>query len=487
MLLCIGIALAAPGDPVEDLAWRIARAEGGPVVLGGSERSPYAIASLLDGMPIDDPTWRLAAGPVRQATDPEDLALSGQTIVALRAWSLASAGNGVVQHARGDDEPGSLSVRAGAEVVALHPWVEGRLAVETRVDALGGPLGVDILATEYFLGVRHGPLRAGFGAEDRWLGPGRHGSLLLASDAQPFPAGVLTLAGPVPRIGEVRAEVGAGWLQLPREDVNRPGLLWMDLRWAPVRYLEVGASRLTLFGGEGRPLPSVGELLLPLDPHVEGDPELLLPDQDELAAVDIRLNAPFPGGYAAAWWQYGGDDLVFYGRLPALAGVANLFGGEVAWRQAWLTLEYAALMDDRFRWYQGHRVYHQGFQQAGHWLGYPNGGDSVTWWASGGWSTPEWSLRAWGEHTTRVGVVEVLGDQVLALSAPEVARRAGLEGQLPTGWGGYVQAGYSVGLRQGANFVPGAEVWEHRVWLSLRGAPWIALGNDAPDGWTSGQ
>ena len=481
MLLWSGIVLAAPGDPIEDLAWRMARAEGEALVLGGSERSPWAMAQLLHGLPVDDPRWRVQAEWGRMATDPEDLALDGATIVALRGWSRGVAGNGVPYAPQGDHELGQAVFRAGAEAVWYHPWVEARLAVEGRVD--GGPLAVDTLMMEYFVGLRRGPVRVGFGAEDRWLGPGRHGSLMLSSAARPFPAGVATVHGPVPRLGEARAEVGTGWLQLPRDDVTRPGVLWMDVRWAPVRYLEVGASRVSLFGGEGRPLPSAGQLLLPLDPHVEGDPDREEPDQDEIAALDVRVTAPFSGGYGAAWWQYGGDDMIVRNGLPSLAGVANLIGGEVAWGPVWLTVEYAALMDDRFRWYSGHRVYHQGFVQDGHPLGHPYGGDSVSLWAELGWQGARYGLRAEGEWVQRVGVVEVLGDQVFALASPETLRRGGVTGWMATGWGGDLQVGYSLGHRQGANFVPGAEVWEHRVHLTFRGAPWIAVGNEAPVGW----
>jgi hypothetical protein len=305
---------------------------------------------------------------------------------------------------------------------------------------------------------------------------------MLATDAQPFPAGVLTVAGPIPKLGEARAEIGTGWLQLPREDLARPGTLWMDLRWAPLRYIEVGASRVSLFGGEGRPLPSVGQLLLPLDPHVEGDPDLEEPDQDEIAAMDVRLTGPFPGGYVSAWWQYGGDDLVMANGLPRLAGVANLIGGELAYGPAWLTVEYAAMMDDRFRWYSGHRIYHQGFAQKGHSLGHPYGGDSVSLWFEAGFQTPDYGLRASYEDVVRVGVIEVLGDQVFALSTDEHLRRGGVTLWVPTGWGGDLQVGYALGRREGANFVPGQDVWEHRVHATLRGAPWIALGNEAPPG-----
>ena len=53
--------------------------------------------------------------------------------------------------------------------------------------------------------------------------------------------------------------------------------------------LELGATRAALFWGEGRPWPGVLPLLLPIDPHVEDDPDQLLPDQDEIAALDATL------------------------------------------------------------------------------------------------------------------------------------------------------------------------------------------------------
>ena len=44
---------------------------------------------------------------------------------------------------------------------------------------------------------------------------------------------------------------------------------------------------------KARPSPKWGQLILPTDPHVYDDPDGLLPDQDELAALDARLDVAF--------------------------------------------------------------------------------------------------------------------------------------------------------------------------------------------------
>jgi hypothetical protein len=61
---------------------------------------------------------------------------------------------------------------------------------------------------------------------------------------------------------------------------------------------EMGATRMGIFGGEGRPSPDLAQLLIPTDPHVVDDPDQELPDQDEIAALDGRLTLPLAPGSA---------------------------------------------------------------------------------------------------------------------------------------------------------------------------------------------
>ena len=101
----------------------------------------------------------------------------------------------------------------------------------------------------------------------------------VAGGGRQWPAGVVSFEREIWRLGTFRAETSVGWLPMPRGDVAHPGILHMDYRWAPVPAFEMGASRLSLFGGEGRPPPKIGQLLIPTDPHVYDDPNQLEPDQ----------------------------------------------------------------------------------------------------------------------------------------------------------------------------------------------------------------
>lgn len=488
MLWCLALTAAwADPDPDERLYARLARAQELDVVLGGSDRSPTAQAAALGALRVvQDPYWYGQWTRLSARLEPQLLALDGQQpgwlpVVSARSWARVAVGDGRTQGMLGDAEPGLFSPRVGVYTQALSPWFEAKLGLDARVDLGGGVGEITFPIQEAWVGLRHGPVRAGFGLERRALGPGRHGALILWDDAQPWPAGSVAVEGRVPRLGRLRADVGVGWLQAPRGDVDHPGHLWMDLRWAPVPWLELGASRASLFWGEGRPAPSLGQLILPLDPHVPSDPDQLLPDQDEIAALDARLRVPLPGAmdYVEVYWQYGGDDMIVrrFGPVPtpSLAGVANLGGVEWSAGPFSANLEYARLMDDTFRWYTGHRVYHDGFTQEGRPLAHPNGGDAQTWWGRAAVEPGAWGAALWAEQVRRVEVYDVL-EQVAIISIQDERRvRGGLEGWW---WVGRARLGGGCSLERvtGEDFVPGATDWKPRVWVEISAAPVILGG-----------
>ena len=159
--------------------------------------------------------------------------------------------------------------------------------------ALGGGCSesefcTQVTVNEWFFGVERGGFRVGVGAEDRTLGPHERGSLVIGRDAAPWGALSARWRGEG-AYGRVKVEGSVGMLTGERNDVFNPMILHMDFRYSPVSWYEVGLSRLSLFGGEGRPLPPLWELLVPLNPHVDGDPDQLEPDTDELAAIDMRF------------------------------------------------------------------------------------------------------------------------------------------------------------------------------------------------------
>jgi hypothetical protein len=365
---------------------------------------------------------------------------------------------------------GSVRPLLGARIADVHAWV--RPSYARALDA-GAARDAEGWAGWMPRG-RTGDWTLGVGRRSRTFGPARFGGLARSAHPAPNPMG--ELAWRSPRGGAVRAEVAVGWLDRPRRDVDRPGLLQADVRARPWEWLEVGATRVSLFGGVGRPPVDLGQLLVPTEPHVYGDPERERPDQNELAALDARVALPAswrPRGvrWMEAWWQYGGEDMILEDALgvplPGLAGVANLGGAEVAAGPLVVTMEGSRLMDDTFRWYVGHRVYHDGFRQDGNVLGVPAGPDSATWTgalgvlARGG----DARVRVRASHSERVGVVETRDGAVYALSVPETTWRVGVDADvLLRDW--RVRAQAEVARTRGARFVPGASETGARATVS---------------------
>lgn len=475
-MLVVVAAWAGPAeDPTAILAARAARARGEALVLGGSDRSPLELAGLVGE----------EASPTLSALLRPELA-ARTNLERWRALSYAARPTGSLafgdmppQGGGGDLEEGLLSLRAG---------VEGRLYQGPLELALSPELGLDLWETdplfrlpEAWAGGRWRGFTAGFGVRDRWIGPGRHGSLTLTDHARPAPLGLVSWRSRTgPRWGQGRLEAGAGWLDGERSDVDNPGWLLMDARWAPRPWLEIGGTRMAIFGGEDRPPPDLLQLLIPTEPHVYNDPEKLLPDQNELAALDLRLTVPVgalserlgravPVDYLELWWQYGGEDVIARETwgipYPSLAGVANLFGAELGLGDWTFSAEGARILDDTFRWYTGHRVYHQGFVREGRAMGHPAGGDSLDAWAALTWLPGDLGGQIEVERRRRVGIIEASGDNLLALSQDERCTGVGVQ-VWRRGGERWWRLGAELERVEGEDFVPGADGWRARVSLS---------------------
>lgn len=479
------VVFAGPADdPTALLAGRAARSTGEPVLLGASDRSPLSLA------------WTLRAAGVGLGAEEEPGALSallaaerrvvaGQARWTAPSWVVRphgalSLGDLEPEGGGGEAEPGLVTARARAEGrFYAGPW-EAALAPELGLDLF--PWSPEARLAEAWAGVHTDVVTAGFGLRDRWIGPGRHGSLMLTDHARPAPLGSVALQSPTQRggWGPARIEVGLGWLDGERGDVTRPGWLLMDLRWAARSWLEIGGTRMSIFGGQGRPPPDPLQLLVPTEPHVYDDPDQLLPDQNELAALDLRVTVPVGRlarragadsrvDYLELWWQYGGEDVIARESLglpyPSLAGVANLFGAEIGAGPLTVSAEGARLLDDVFRWYTGHRIYHEGFTRDGRAMGHPAGGDSVSAWGAVTWLPGDWGAQLQVERRRRVGVVEASGDNLLALSADELRHRVGL-GAWRRDAQGWWRLLLQVEQVQAEDFVPGADGWGLRLSIS---------------------
>lgn len=475
-VLVVAAALAEPWEEPLDAAWaRYLRDHAVDRFAGDAELHWRPLALALAGV---DPGGEAAIAPAWRALAAPEAGWGPGVGWSLRPSARVVVGDGDPVNLGGAREPGAVTTVAGLEgglgVGPGYAWARPEVALDA-----GATTGASVRLAEGWAGVRTGGFEAGFGRRQRWLGPGQHAALLLSDHAAPAWMGGLAgdgrLPGGLSRAGRFRGELGLGFLDRPRGDVQRPGLLLLDLRWLPHPSVEIGATRLALFGGVGRPPVDVGQLLLPTEPHIYDDPDQLLPDQNELASLDLRVTLPLrrwwdlPVDRVEAYWQYGGEDVQAL-RLgpvpyPSLAGVGNLYGGAAAVGPLTARVEHVRLLDDYFRWYTGHRVYHEGFTQDGEALGFWGGGDAEAWWGALEWEADRWRARVQGGWLRRVGVVEALNDRLFTLMTEERTWSAGVDAGLALGTG-HLAAGYRLDRVTGEGFVPGADAVHHRVHLT---------------------
>ncbi len=486
---------AAPGDdPAALILDENLRTAAADRVLGSRATSATELAGRLGG---------LDAGPWVQL-GPEQAVEAGDWRAVLRPGLHLALGDVTPDNAGGDTEPGLLTPKISAAGAVSWRHLEARISPELSLGLVNptcsscnlGDAG-DLRLTTAWVGLQRPQARLGFGKEQRWLGPGRRGTLALSDNATAPWLGGGAIEGRLPKVGNklgrFRFEFAMGVLEQPRDDVTDPGLMVIDARWLPVPILELGATRMTIFAGEGRPPVEIGQLILPTEPHIYDDPDRLLPDQNEIARLDFRLMLPIqkwfdgPVRYGEVWWEYAGEDVIkrYSGPVPypALAGVANLYGAELALGPWVVTAEHARLLDDTFRWYRYHRVYHEGFTQNGRVLGHEAGTDSLSWYLAAAWTQPTSRISAWTEKVERIGVVAAQGDAVYAMAVEEHRLRTGLdlalrfpgaEGSALTRAGGLRPAvSGSIDRVTGQGHVPGADDLQWRVALSLTtDAPW---------------
>lgn len=451
-------------DPLAAEIDHLARSQGADLFLGNHPPGRMTLRARAAAVGLDLDLPRSPGKPPTRRGQPPSPPMGWEFF----PGASIDLGNRVPENAGGWQAPGlgSVSLLPGAAVYVgdFQARLTPRLAL-----GISPSITPELRFSDAWVGVDTGTARLGFGKEQRWIGPGRFGTLMYSDNAVAPWMGTVSGEGRLPGkasvIGRFRGEVGIGVMDRPRRDVEMPALMMMDVRYLPIPQVEIGATRMTLFGGEGRPPVDLGELLIPSEPHLSGDPDLLLPDQDEMARIDLRVTLPLakwwkgPVDYVEAWWEYGGEDVIKKEVVgipyPSLAGVANIFGGEVGVGPLAVNAEYARLMDDRFRWYWGHRVYHDGFTQELREIGHFGGPDSETVLASAAWNAPNWRLRLLGGTTRKVGVIETLNDHVFAFLVEEHGFRLGAEGGLALPQGGYLQAGYTYEHIANLDFVPG--------------------------------
>jgi hypothetical protein len=209
------------------------------------------------------------------------------------------------------------------------------------------------------------------GKDNVKLGPGEYG-LLLSNNVEPF-------------LGMWDLLFVRGWLKEQRSDVSNPDIFALRFVWTPVDYLEIGATKTEMFGGDGRPEYSISEYLELLSSSRDNLPGDRY-DNDGYAGYDVSLYLPlnmwFPsirnakfyfqraGTDILAVWQVEDSDDFYFPFGFRLAECAHQAGLLLRTKKDIFRIEYADTSDE----FYSHHVYNtEGYTYKGLSLGYPYG------------------------------------------------------------------------------------------------------------------
>ena len=214
--------------------------------------------------------------------------------------------------------------RDDAELSGRLRWLGDRLSVQIAATAVRDASdGRDARADGSMLGLTMGNTTVAVGVVDRWWGPGWDGSLILSSNARPFPAMTIdrneTTAFAsrwLNWIGPWDMSVIAGRLE---SDRFVPGAQFLGLRLTarPARSLEVGLSRTALWCGTGRPcdFETFVDLFRGNDNRGDSGVSDINEPGNQLAGIDIRWSPAWFDRSFALYGQFIGEDEA--GGLPS--------------------------------------------------------------------------------------------------------------------------------------------------------------------------
>lgn len=268
------------------------------------------------------------------------------------------------------------------QVDATAQWgcVYGQLALQRQQSPRGDYTSWDGTALSWQID-EHWQL--GVGRIARQWGPAWDGSLILSTAARPFvSASVDAASGRLDDsrwwwwLGEVDATAFFGELERERGDYARPYLMGARVVARPWTWLELGASRIAMWGGEDRDnsWPAFTRALLGLDNQANRSSAGEEPG-NQLAGFDGRLDlsALLPG--VALYGQAIGEDEA--GHRPS----RYMYQAGADWRHrnGMIFLESTNTVASRTGVAYQHHIFSDGYRYKGLPLGHWADGDSVLW------------------------------------------------------------------------------------------------------------
>ncbi|HIQ31798.1 MAG TPA: hypothetical protein EYH49_06545 [Aquifex aeolicus] len=276
--------------------------------------------------------------------------------------------------------------------LSAHAFLDGYLSVGHnfvlyyQVRHVRSESGADTDLLRAYAKVRIRKFSFEFGKDTVHLGPGEM-SLLLSTNAEPFLMAKVQTEESLEFFGLWDFLFLRGWLKEEREDRSDPNILALRVVWKPHPILELGITRTSLYGGEGRPgykLSEYPKLILGIEENVPFGKY----DTDGYGAWDVSLYLPLErwvgwirsfklyyqeaGTDILAWWQK--EDRGKF-ALPfgfTLLDKGYVIGALLSLRRDIIRLEFSKT--SRF-WYKHHLYPKEGYTYKGMSLGHPYGGN----------------------------------------------------------------------------------------------------------------
>jgi len=336
---------------------------------------PFAKLRAIDDGRMASSWSSLPEGHDCRATEP---GITGHVL------GLAASDDAAKDHRTGSFDLIDPRYRLQVDTTVHYGCVFGQLAVQRQADAQGDTWAMDGSALSWRIDEHW---RVGAGLIARQWGPAWDGSLILGTAARPFAnASLDASSGALPRssfwwwLGEVEFNTFFGQLEADRGDYARPYLMGTRLVIRPWPFLELGASRTALWGGEGRD-NSLSAFWKAVTGRDNQDVPIDSAEQpgNQLGGFDARVNlSAWLPGFAAYGQMIGEDEAA---SLPS----KYMFQAGVDWRYEG-ALAFAEWTDSTAKLAgvaYNHHIYTDGYRTQGRPLGHWGDGDSNLWTVGG--------------------------------------------------------------------------------------------------------
>lgn len=189
------------------------------------------------------------------------------------------------------------------------------------------------------------------GKDNVALGPGEYGGLLLSTHAEPYPLIKIATEEPLDFFGKWDVTFMNGWLMWDKQkDPSNSNVLAMRIAYSPADWFEFAATRITHYGGAGRPSYQPNEYLSLIGGGGEHGGGRF--NNDGIVSYDTTLRLPLNGLFPSVKSftiydeEASGDFGTFWQSYPAGAKQVDF----IEWGQPSNTIGMTlALEDDFFR------------------------------------------------------------------------------------------------------------------------------------------